>query len=165
MLDYKHPQPPQQDKRWKLVQAEMRRHGYSPHSLIQVLHAVQDAFGYLEDESLRYVAEVLRVPLSRVYGVSTFYHYFTLKPLGDHVCVVCTGTACYIKGVPQLLAAVKEEFGIGLDDTTADKKLSLTSARCVGACGLAPVVVIDKEVHGNLTPSRWFARLKEVIAS
>lgn len=164
MLDYKHPHPPQQDKRWKLVQNEMRRHGNSPHALIQVLHAVQGAFGYLDDEALRYVATALRVPLSRVYGVATFYHYFSLKPLGEHVCVVCTGTACYIKGVPQLLAALKKEFGIGLDETTPDKKLSLASARCVGACGLAPVVVIDNEVFGNLTPEMLIDRLKEVIA-
>ncbi len=162
MLDYKHPEPPQQDKRWKMVRAEMRRHGYSPHALIQVLHAVQSAFGYLDNESLRYVAQALRVPLSRVYGVATFYHYFTLKPLGEHLCVVCTGTACYIKGVPQLLTAMKDEFGIGLEETTANRKLSVTSARCVGACGLAPVVVVDNEAHGNLTPDDLVSRLKEV---
>ncbi|MBD3402874.1 NAD(P)H-dependent oxidoreductase subunit E [candidate division GN15 bacterium] len=164
MLDYKDPQPPQQDKRWKMVQAEMRRHGYASHSLIQVLHAVQSTFGYLDKDSLRYVAEALRVPLSRVYGVATFYHYFSLKPLGEHVCVVCTGTACYIKGVPQLLEALNDEYGIGLEETTPDRKLSVTSARCVGACGLAPVVVTDNETHGRLTPEMFVQRLREVIA-
>ena len=165
MLDYSHPEPPQDDKRWKIVQAEMRRHRYSSDSLIQALHAVQGAFGYLDNDALRYVAAALRLPLSRVYGVATFYHYFSMKPLGDHVCVLCTGTACYIKGVPKLLKAIKEEFGIGIGETTPDYKLSLTSARCVGACGLAPVAVIDDETVGNLTAELLVERLKEVIRS
>ncbi|MBD3258571.1 NAD(P)H-dependent oxidoreductase subunit E [candidate division GN15 bacterium] len=165
MLDYQHPQPPQDDKRWKMVQAEMRKYGYSHNALIQALHAVQGAFGYLDEDSLRYVAAALKVPLSRVHGVATFYHYFTLKPLGEHICVMCTGTACYIKGVPALLKAIKEEFGIEMDETTPDRKLSLTSARCVGACGLAPVAVIDSEVVGNLTPQSLVDHLKEVIRS
>jgi bidirectional [NiFe] hydrogenase diaphorase subunit len=142
----------------------MRKRGHSHDSLIEVLHAVQGAFGYLDLDMLEYVAAALRLPMSTVYGVATFYHLFTMKPQGRHACVVCTGTACYIKGVPELLDAVKEEFGIGLGETTADNGLSLLSARCVGACGIAPVVVIDGETVGNLTPEGLVARLREVMA-
>ena len=98
------PPPPSEDKRWKLVDVTMRRNGYYGHSLIETLHSVQDAFGFLDDSAMRYVAQSLSLPLSRVYGVATFYHLFTLKPKGKHTCVVCTGTACYIKGSPNLLA-------------------------------------------------------------
>ena len=92
------PTPPNQDKRWKLVDATMRRQGQQARGLIETLHTVQEAFGYLDVPALRYVAMSLRVPLSRAYGVATFYHFFTLKPAGEHTCVICMGTACYIKG-------------------------------------------------------------------
>ena len=95
--------PPSDDKRWRIVDVTMRRHGYAPSALIEALHAVQESFGCLDEPGLRYVAASLRVPLSRVFGVATFYHYFSLKPQGDHTCVVCTGTACYIKDSPALL--------------------------------------------------------------
>jgi bidirectional [NiFe] hydrogenase diaphorase subunit len=94
------PDPPNSNEKWKGVQMVMRKHGQSPHALIETLHAVQNAFGYLDRESLNYVANALGIPLSKVYGVATFYQYFTLKKPGQHNCVVCTGTACYIKGVP-----------------------------------------------------------------
>jgi bidirectional [NiFe] hydrogenase diaphorase subunit len=163
VLDFAKPTPPSDDKRWRIVQVQMRKHGHSPHALIETLHAVQDAFGYLDRDSLQYVATSLRVPLSKVYGVATFYHYFTLKPQGKHTCVICTGTACYIKGVPELLAAIKERHGVGLGETTTDGELSILSARCVGACGLAPVAVIDGQVAGKLTASTLLQRIDEVI--
>jgi len=163
IIDYAKPKPPSDDKRWKMIQAEMRKYGHSHDALIQALHAVQSAFGYIDADALGFVAASLRVPLSRVYGVATFYHYFTMKPRGQHTCVICTGTACYIKGVPELLAALKETYGIGLGETSEDDKLSLLSARCVGACGLAPVAVIDGEAVGKLTPERLLLTLEEVI--
>src|SRR5579862_5792691 len=101
------PALPSDDKRWKMVEAAARRYGREPHALIEVLHTVQEAFGYLDTPALRFVAATLRVPLSRVYGAATFYHFFTLKPKGRHTCVVCTGTACYIKGAGTLLAAIQ----------------------------------------------------------
>jgi hypothetical protein len=94
------PSLPSADKRWKIVDATARRYGREPHALIETLHTVQESFGYLDETALRYVAGSLKLPLSRVYGVATFYHFFTLKPKGKHTCVVCTGTACYIKGAP-----------------------------------------------------------------
>jgi bidirectional [NiFe] hydrogenase diaphorase subunit len=143
--------PPTEDKRWRIVQATMRRNGFEQHALIETLHIVQESFGFLDEESLRYVAASLRVPLSQVYGVSTFYHLFSLKPAGKHTCVLCTGTACYIKGIPAMLQAIKEHFGINPGETTTDGQVSLMSARCLGSCGLAPVGVFDGEIVGKMS--------------
>ena len=144
--------PPSEDKRWKLVQATMRRHGYEPNALIETLHTVQETFGYLEKKSLHFVAQALRVPLSRAYGVATFYHFFSLKPPGKHTCVVCVGTACYIRGARGLLNDIENVTGISPGETTADGQVSLVTARCLGSCGLAPNAVFDGEVAGKLTP-------------
>ncbi len=142
--------PPSDDKRWKVVDGMMRRHGHHPDALIEVLHTVQEIFGFLAEDGLRYVAAALRVPLSKVYGVATFYHFFTLKPPGKHTCVVCTGTACYIKGAPAVLHAVEKAAGIKPDETTADGMLSLLTARCLGLCGRsAPVMIFDDQVAGK----------------
>src|SRR5437763_6933942 len=153
------PVAPRQDKRWKLVDATIRRQGAQPRGLIEALHTVQEAFGYLDVQALRYVAMSLRVPLSRAYGVATFYHFFTLKPAGEHTCVVCMGTACYIKGAPQLLAAMEHDLGIAPGETTDNGKVSLLTARCLGSCGLAPAVVYDREVAGKVAPPALRERL------
>jgi bidirectional [NiFe] hydrogenase diaphorase subunit len=150
--DLYRPAPPSADKRWRLVEATMRRMGHHPRGLIEALHTVQEAFGYLDLDALRFVAASLRVPLSRAYGVATFYHFFSLKPPGEHTCVVCIGTACYIKGAPQLLEALKRELGVVPGQTTPDGKVSVLGARCLGSCGLAPAVVYDREVAGKVTP-------------
>ena len=154
--------PPSDDKRWRVVDAPMRRHGYAPSALIEALHAIQHSFGYLDDPSLTYVARSLRVPYSKVYGVATFYHFFRLKPQGEHTCVVCTGTACYIKGSGQLLEAIGESFAVGPGETTADGALSVLIARCLGACGLAPAAVFDGEVAGKLTPESIVERSRSM---
>jgi bidirectional [NiFe] hydrogenase diaphorase subunit len=151
LADFSKPTPPSADKRWRLVDATMRRLGNQSRGLIEALHTVQEAFGYLDEGALRYVAVSLRVPLSRAYGVATFYHFFTLKPAGEHTCVVCTGTACYIKGAPQLLAAAHQDLKVKPGETTPDGKVSLLTARCLGSCGLAPAVVYDHEVAGKVT--------------
>lgn len=159
-MEIKRPDPPSDDRRWKIVGATMRRLGYRRDALIEVLHSVQDSFGFLEDEALKYVAQCLRAPLSSVYGVATFYHFFTLKPHGEHSCVVCTGTACYIKGAPDILQAIADEFGVEDGETTPDGKLSVLSARCIGACGLAPAVIFDGDIAGNLSPDDVVNRIK-----
>jgi bidirectional [NiFe] hydrogenase diaphorase subunit len=156
---------PSDDKRWRLVNATMRRNGNEPDALIEALHTVQEAFGYLDEISLRYVASSLKVPLSRVYGVATFYNFFTLKPQGEHSCVVCLGTACYIKGAPQILEAVNNVAHIKPGETTADKRVSLLIARCLGTCGLAPAGVFDGEVMGNLEASEVFDKVQGWIRS
>lgn len=156
------PTPPSDDKRWKLVNATMRRNGYAGHALIEALHSVQDAFGFLDETAMTFVAEALDLPLSKVYGVATFYHLFMLKPKGRHACVVCTGTACYIKGAGGLVDGITERFGIDPGDTTEDNRLSLLTARCVGACGLAPAVVLDGDMLGKQTTDGLLARLGEL---
>jgi len=159
----KRPAPPSSDKRWKLIDVTMRRHGYTGDALIETLHAVQDCFGYLDKASMRFVANSLNLPLSKVYGVATFYQLFTLKPKGKHTCVVCTGTACYIKGADDLLDAIAEKYEVGPGQTTSDKLLSLLSARCLGACGLAPAAVVDGAVVGKQAADDLLAKIEEVI--
>lgn len=159
------PAPPSPDKRWKLVEATIRKHGYQPHSLIESLHTVQECFGYLDEEALRFVAASLRLPLSKVYGVATFYHFFTLKPKGEHTCVVCMGTACYIKGAPTLLAGIEQKYGVKPGETTPDGKLSVLTARCVGSCGLAPAVVLDGDVAGKIGQSDFLSRVEKWMKS
>lgn len=158
--DFTRPSPPSDDKRWKMISASMRRYGHKASSLIETLHTVQEAFGFLDEESFSFIAASLRVPLSQVYGVATFYHFFKMKPPGEHTCVLCTGTACYIKGVPKILQALEEEFQLKPGETTPDGKVSLITARCVGACGLAPVAVFDGEVAGNLEPHMVVERIR-----
>jgi len=143
---------PVEDRRWRMVDRTMRLHGNEPHALIETLHAVQESFGFLEVDALKYVAKALQVPLSQVYGVATFYHFFTLKPPGEHTCVVCLGTACYIGGAPGILEGIHQSLGIAPGETTPDGKVSLLTARCLGSCGLAPAVVFDGEVSGKVNP-------------
>jgi bidirectional [NiFe] hydrogenase diaphorase subunit len=161
ITDFSKPGPPSTDKRWRLVDATMRRLGNQSRGLIETLHTVQETFGYLDEGALRYVAVSLRVPLSRAYGVATFYHFFTLKPAGEHTCVVCMGTACYIKGAPQLLSAVERDLEIKPGETTPDGKVSLLTARCLGSCGLAPAVVYDHDVAGKVAPADLRQQLKK----
>jgi len=156
------PAQPSDDKRWKLVNGTMRRNGYARHALIETLHSVQGAFGYLDVPALRYVAASLDLPLSKVYGVATFYHLFMLEPKGRHACVVCTGTACYIKGASGLLDAVQRHCDVATGGTTEDGRLSLLTARCVGACGLAPAVVVDGNVLGKQTPASLLGKVGEL---
>lgn len=143
---------PTADKRVKILEGTMKRHQHRPDSLLEVLHSAQELFGFLENDLLRTVARALRVPPSRVYGVATFYNFFSLKPRGAHTCVVCMGTACYVKGAASLLASIETTRGIKAGQTTADGTLSLLTARCLGACGLAPAVVFDDAIEGQVTP-------------
>jgi bidirectional [NiFe] hydrogenase diaphorase subunit len=155
---------PSGDRRFKLLEVAMKRHQYRQDALIEVLHAAQGLFGYLELDLLHFVARRLKLPPSRVYGVATFYHFFTLKPQGRHVCVVCTGTACYVKGADGLIAAVSREAHVRPGETTADGRLSLLTARCLGACGIAPAVVLDSAVRGHETPEALLGQVKGWLA-
>ena len=157
------PRPPTDDKRWRIVEATMRRNGYEGDALIETLHTVQECFGFIEDEAMRFVARSLRVPLSKVYGVATFYHFFSLKPAGKHTCVVCMGTACYVKGGEKVLNAVQERTKIRSGETTPDNELSLLTARCIGACGIAPAVVYDGQVAPKQTPEAALEKINQWI--
>jgi bidirectional [NiFe] hydrogenase diaphorase subunit len=154
------PPLPSDDKRWKIVNGTMRKNGFARHALIETLHTVQSSFGYLDDEAIRFVALSLRVPLSQAYGVATFYHYFSLKPPGKHTVTVCAGTACYIKGADNLIAAAEKQLGIPQGQTTKDGNVSLMTARCVGACSRAPVVLCDGQVHGEMSHEQMLEQLE-----
>lgn len=138
-----------EDNRFKVLDATMKRNQYSQDALIEILHKAQEVFGYLEEDVLHYVARALKLPLSRVYGVATFYHLFSLKPSGAHTCVVCLGTACYVKGAGALLDTLKQTIHLQPGETTKDGQVSLVTARCIGACGIAPAVVYDGKVVGK----------------
>jgi bidirectional [NiFe] hydrogenase diaphorase subunit len=151
------------DKRFKILEAHMKKHQFKHDALIEVLHKAQELFGYLEDDLLLFIAWKLKLPPSRVYGVATFYHFFTLKPQGEHTCVVCLGTACYVKGADKVLSAVEEIVKIKPGETTADKKVSLLSARCIGACGIAPAVVYDGTVTPRQTPATIVEHIRKWV--
>jgi bidirectional [NiFe] hydrogenase diaphorase subunit len=156
----KRPLLPSEDKRWRIVNGTMRKHGFARDALIETLHTVQESFGYLDKPGLRFVADSLRVPLSQAYGVATFYHFFTMKPPGEHTCLICLGTACYIKGATTLLGEAEALLGIKAGETTADRRTSLITARCIGSCSLAPAVVMDGETVGNMETARLRKRLE-----
>jgi NADH-quinone oxidoreductase E subunit len=131
------------------------RKGSEPASqLIAVLHKVQAHYGFLSQERLEAVAQLLGVPAAKVSGVATFYHFFRLRPKGRFVISVCMGTACYVKGASAIMDRVKSELGVEIGQTTPDNMFSLAESRCLGTCGLAPVLMIDEQVHGKLTPNQ-----------
>ena len=148
------------DKRFKILEAHIKKHQFKQDALIEVLHKAQELFGYLEDDLLLFIAYRLKLPASRVYGVATFYHFFTLKPKGKHTCVVCMGTACYVKGADKVLALIEEKAKIKAGETTPDGELSLLTARCIGACGIAPAVVYDGTVTPRQTPEQALEKVK-----
>jgi bidirectional [NiFe] hydrogenase diaphorase subunit len=152
---------PKGDQRIKLLDITMKRNHYRQDALIEILHKAQAAFGYLEPEVLEYIARGLKLPLSKVYGVATFYHLFSLKPSGVHSCVVCMGTACYVKGSDRVLTALEQKLGIHVGETTSDNQISLMSARCLGACGIAPAIVFDGTVSGKQEPEMAVAKVEE----
>ena len=145
------PQQNNVDKRLKVLDVTIKRNQSRQDALIEVLHKAQSSFGYLEEDVLKYIAQKLKLPLSQVFGVATFYNLFSLKPSGEHNCVVCLGTACYVKGSSALLDKLAEETNLYPGETSADNKISLMTARCIGACGLAPAVVFDGQVCGKQT--------------
>ncbi|MBP9510038.1 MAG: NAD(P)H-dependent oxidoreductase subunit E [Fusobacteriaceae bacterium] len=129
--------------------------------LITVLHQAQEIFGYLPHEVQEFVAEKLNLPIAKVYGVVSFYHFFKMEPQGKYPISVCMGTACYVRGAEKVLDEIKRELGIGVGETTADGLFSIDALRCVGACGLAPVVLVGKDVYGKETVKD----MKTIIAS
>lgn len=156
---------PSGDERFALVDKHLRKVQYSQDQLIETLHAAQDVFGYLTNDVMLYVARALRLPPSMVYGVATFYHLFTFESPGDHTCTVCTGTACFVKGADAIVRAVSEEFDVAPGMTSDDGVVSLSAARCLGSCGLAPVVVLDGGIAGQLDPAEVVERVRAAIAA
>ncbi|MBP7742238.1 MAG: bidirectional hydrogenase complex protein HoxE [Aliarcobacter sp.] len=153
----------QMDDRYKIVEKTMKKLGYDKSALIETLHTAQETFGYLENEVLKFIAKRLKLPFSKVYGVATFYHFFRLKPKGKHTAIVCTGTACYIKGAQKIVEALEEKFGIKSGETTKDNLLSLLTARCVGSCSLAPIAIYDEKPIGNLSVEQSVKEIEEIV--
>ena len=151
------------DKRFKILEVHMKKHLFRHDALIEILHKAQELFGYLEDDLLLFVSVKLKLPPSRVYGVATFYHFFQLKPQGQHTCVVCLGTACYVKGADKILNGIQDKYKIKAGETTADNQLSLLTARCIGACGIAPAVVYDGPVTPRATPESALEHLNQWV--
>ena len=137
-------------------------HGNRPGELSNILHKAQHLFRYLPPEVQRIVAGRLGIPVSKVYGVVTFYSFFTMTPKGEHPISVCMGTACYVRGAEKVLDEFRRLLGINVGETTPDGKYSLSSLRCVGACGLAPVVLIGEKVFGRVVPGDVERILKEL---
>jgi NADP-reducing hydrogenase subunit HndA len=132
-----------------------------PLELINVLHTCQEHFGYLPAEVQEVVASGLNISTARVYGVVTFYSFFTMTPRGKHPISICMGTACYVRGAEKVIEEFRKELSIQVGQTTPDGKFSLSSLRCVGACGLAPVVLVDSKTYGRVAPDDVKAILKE----
>ncbi len=129
-----------------------------PGSLMVILNEVQAKIGFISRPMQEYIANFLRIPVSRVHGVVTFYSFFTTQPRGTHTIKFCMGTACYVGGTPQIIDKAKQLIGVEPGQTTSDGNITLEACRCVGACSQAPVVVIDEEIHGRVKPN-LFARL------
>ncbi len=155
---------PSGDPRFTLIDRTLKRFQYQQDALIEVLHTAQEAFGFLSDDLLVYVAQQLRLPHSWVYGVATFYHFFSLKPQGQHNCIVCMGTACYVKRAAEIVSALQQAYGIEAGETTSNGRFSLSTARCLGSCGLAPVLVVDGEVLARETPESTLEKVRERLA-
>jgi NADP-reducing hydrogenase subunit HndA len=132
-----------------------------PQELINVLHKCQEHFGYLPAEIQEVISNELVVPVAKVYGVVTFYSFFTMTPKGKHPVSICMGTACYVRGAEKVLEEFKKELGLQVGQTTQDGKFSLSSLRCVGACGLAPVVMVGDKTYGRVAPDDVRNILKE----
>lgn len=152
------------DKRFRILEAHMKKFQFRHDALIEILHKAQELFGYLEDDLLLFISWKLKLAPSRVYGVATFYHFFTLKPQGQHTCVVCLGTACFVKGSDKVLAGIQDQLKIKAGETTPDNQISLLTARCIGACGIAPAVVYDGTVTPRATPEAALEQIKKWTA-
>ncbi len=133
---------------------QCRQQPHPESQLIAVLHKVQAHFGHLGAAHLDAVAQLMQVPAAKVSGVADFYHFFRLTPRGKFIINVCLGTACYVKGADRVAQKVMEELGISWGETTSDGIFTLEAARCLGTCGLAPVVMVDEQIHGNVTPDQ-----------
>jgi NADH-quinone oxidoreductase E subunit len=149
---------PEQEAELKEVIA---KHQDDSGAVMPVLQEAQDIYGYLPIEVQKIVADGLGVPLEEVYGVATFYSQFSLSPKGEYAISVCLGTACYVKGSAKVLERITQNLGIGADECTPDGKFSLSACRCIGACGLAPVMTVNDEVYGRLEPEQVDSILAE----
>jgi len=151
------------DKRRQLLEKVLKEYNYQESALLEILHRAQEIYGYLDKDLLMDISESLGLPPSHVYGVVTFYSYFKLRKPGEHVVTGCLGTACYVKGVEPIMEAIEQEFQLKRGGSTADGKLSLLLTRCIGACAMAPNIVVDDEVIGKATKEAVIQKIKEKL--
>jgi NADH-quinone oxidoreductase subunit E len=123
-------------------------------ALIPLLQSAQDSYGYIPEKAIHYISEVVNIPAADIYGVITFYSQFRLKPLGKNVIRICEGTACHVNNAKTILKALQDELGIGVGETTEDGLFTLQSVACLGCCSLAPVIMVNEDTHGNLSPDK-----------
>lgn len=147
---------------WQTVESALKRFGFQQDALIEVLHIAQQAFGYLPEQILIHIARQLRLPLSWVFGVASFYHFFSFKKAPQHTCIICTGTACYVEGATSIIKTLENELNIKLGETTPDGRVNLIDFRCPGSCGLAPIIVLDGEMLGRETPASILKKIKKL---
>jgi NADH-quinone oxidoreductase subunit E len=143
------------------VDAIINRYRQKPGSLIPVLEQCQETLGYIPVELQEYVGSALNIPGSTIFGVVTFYSFFSMVPKGRHIIKVCMGTACYVRGIKEVLNRLRSTLQLEVGHTTADRRFSLEAVRCLGACGIAPVVVVDGDAHGSVTPDGVLSLLEQ----
>jgi bidirectional [NiFe] hydrogenase diaphorase subunit len=148
------------DNRKIMLEKVMKEHEYQESSLLEILHKAQELYGYLDKNLLTYIAKELNLPPSHVFGVATFYSFFKLKASGEHVVTSCLGTACYVKEIEEIMQAVEREFNVKRGGSTPDGKLSLFITRCIGACAMAPNVIVDEEVIGKATKEAVIEKIR-----
>ena len=141
----------------------MKEHNFQESALLEILHKAQEIYGYLDKDLMMDISQSLNLPSSHVYGVATFYSLFKLTEPGEHIVTGCLGTACYVKGVEEIMQAIEREFKVKRGETTLDKKLSVFVTRCIGACAMAPNMVVDDEVIGKATKELVLEKIKLVL--
>jgi bidirectional [NiFe] hydrogenase diaphorase subunit len=146
-----------------LLEKTIKEHSYQESALLEILHKAQGIYGYLDKDLLMDIAQSLNLPPSHVFGVATFYSYFNLEKPGEHIVTGCLGTACYVKGVEEIMQAIESKFKIKRGETTPDRKLSLFVTRCIGACAMAPNIVVDDEVIAKATKEVVLERIKVAL--
>jgi bidirectional [NiFe] hydrogenase diaphorase subunit len=151
------------DKRRVLLEKVLKEYNYQESALLEILHRAQEIYGYLDKDLLMDVAGSLNIPPSHVFGVTTFYSFFKLRKPGEHIVTGCLGTACYVKGVEEIMEAVEQEFNVKRGGSTADGKLSLLLTRCIGACAMAPNIVVDDEVIGKATKEMVIEKIRQAL--
>jgi bidirectional [NiFe] hydrogenase diaphorase subunit len=146
-----------------MLEKVLKGHGHDKDALLEVLNKAQEIYGYLSKDLLTDISQSLDLPPSSVYGVATFYSLFKLTEPGEHIVSGCLGTACYVKGVEEIMQAIEHEFNVKRGETTSDRKLSLFVTRCIGACAMAPNIVIDDEVIGKVTREAALDRIRTAL--
>ena len=151
------------DTRRGMLEKIMKEHDYQAGTLLEILHKAQNLYGYLSKDLLMELSGSLNLPPSHVFGVATFYSFFKFKPVGEHLVTACLGTACYVRGVEEIILGIERQYNLTRGESTADGKLSLFVTRCIGACAMAPNMIIDGEVIGKATKEGALEKIKLLL--